>query len=418
MLVRKPFLAYALTLIVLFLIGFFSRGATAFVYYRIGYFLIFIGIVAFLTTYVSIKGIKIKRTSRFDRQVAGQVHEEKLEIQNNSRMQKNWIEIRDLSNLPGSESSRIISNVGARQFRSFVNRTRLSKRGVYTLGPTIISSGDPFGLFQKMKVVSDSDSLLVLPYIFPIKRFVDIHGRSHGGYMLRQKSLEVTPYVAGVREYAQGDTLNRIHWRITAHRDKLMVKEFEQDPEVEAWLILDSKESSHFMVKERFVPGNDKHFKLPRDSYEYAVTACASLCRYYTRMGRPVGYLSAQDSIELVTPDRGERQDLRIMEKLAVTQSITSIPLTNLITMQIKKFIPGSSIIVFSTIYNSELDAIGQELLYRKLIPVFVLIDTSTFGGVKLKESGMISERIPVYRISFGDDIGTVLEDANSRVRR
>jgi hypothetical protein len=33
-----------------------------------------------------------------------------------------------------------------------------------------------------------------------------------GGHALREKTLEVTPYAAGVREYVPGDPLKRIHW--------------------------------------------------------------------------------------------------------------------------------------------------------------------------------------------------------------
>ncbi|HMN11431.1 MAG TPA: DUF58 domain-containing protein [Bellilinea sp.] len=414
---RKPFLAYVLLVIVVFLVGFYSRSSSAHVYYRIGYFLLLIGIAAFVITYFSLRGMHLNRINRSDRQVAGQIHEEKFEVENRSGIGNSWVEIRDLSDLPFSESSRIISNVGARQFRSYISRTRLSLRGLFRLGPTVLASGDPFGLFQKIKVEDDYSSLLVLPHVFPITKFTDAHGRSHGGYMLRQKSIEVTPYVAGVREYIQGDTLNRIHWGITAHRDQLMVKEFEQDPEVEAWLILDSKVSSHFMVKDEATQPNQVSFQLPRNSYEYAVAACASICRYYIKLGRPVGFMTAQETVDLIMPDRGERQDIRIMEKLAAVSPTSQTPLATLIEMQKKSFVPGSSIVIFSTIYNSELESIGQELLMRKLIPTFVLIDTSTFGGVQLKEKLQI-ERIPVYRIAFGDDIQSVLEDTPNPSRR
>ena len=45
----------------------------------------------------------------------------------------------------------------------------------------------------------------------------------------------------GVREYVDGDPLNRIHWMSTARRDRLMVKEFELDPQSDVWIFLDAE---------------------------------------------------------------------------------------------------------------------------------------------------------------------------------
>jgi uncharacterized protein (DUF58 family) len=45
--------------------------------------------------------------------------------------------------------------------------------------------------------------------------------------------------VASVRDYAPGDSFNRIHWPSTARTGQLIVKEFELDPMADIWLFLD-----------------------------------------------------------------------------------------------------------------------------------------------------------------------------------
>ena len=42
-----------------------------------------------------------------------------------------------------------------------------------------------------------------------------------------------------MRDYATGDSLNRIHWPTTARTRRLMGKEFELDPTADIWLYLD-----------------------------------------------------------------------------------------------------------------------------------------------------------------------------------
>ncbi len=60
--------------------------------------------------------------------------------------------------------------------------------------------------------------------------------------MIRQRSADVTPHAAGVREYVPGDPMKRIHWPSTAHKGRLMVKEFEQDPQADIWIFLDAQQ--------------------------------------------------------------------------------------------------------------------------------------------------------------------------------
>src|SRR5690606_31015882 len=64
-------------------------------------------------------------------------------------------------------------------------------------------------------------------------------GLLSGGEAQRQRSHNVTTNAAGVRDYAYGDSFNRIHWRSTARKDKLVVKEFEIDPLVDIWIFPD-----------------------------------------------------------------------------------------------------------------------------------------------------------------------------------
>ena len=55
-----------------------------------------------------------------------------------------------------------------------------------------------------------------------------------------------TPQAAGVREYSPGDPLSRVHWPTTVRRDKLMVKEFDEDSQSSVWLLLDAQKGKYF----------------------------------------------------------------------------------------------------------------------------------------------------------------------------
>ena len=136
-----------------------------------------------------------------------------------------------------------------------------------------------------------------------------------GGKALRRKTQEVTPHAAGVREYAPGDSLSRIHWPITVRKDKFMVKEFDQDPQADVWIFLDGEKLVQSKLPDPPQPkliyslwalGQEYHVTLPQDTFEYAVSVAASIAHYFLKRGEAVGLACAgQTTLNLAGRKRG-----------------------------------------------------------------------------------------------------------------
>ena len=114
--------------------------------------------------------------------------------------------------------------------------------------------------------------------------------------------MDITPHAAGVREYVPGDPMKRIHWPTSIRRDQLMVKEFEQDPQSEVWLFLDTHKDAHVAkpVEQHEAPPVDDLFllrrrkvKLPPSTLEYSISITASLAHYFIEQRRAVGLVTA-----------------------------------------------------------------------------------------------------------------------------
>ena len=207
-------------------------------YYRLVYVWLLLYLGSWMLARLSLRGISIVRTARTLRSQVGQIFEERIEMINQSRIPRLWIEVEDLSPLPGARGSQVLSLIGSRETRSYLVRTRLMQRGVYSLGPTRLASGDLFGLFPVSKNIPAQESLLVYPMMVDVHAFPSPQGWLSGGEALRRRTQQITANASGVREYAQGDPLNRIHWLSTARRNRFMVKEFELDPLAEVWIFL------------------------------------------------------------------------------------------------------------------------------------------------------------------------------------
>ena len=263
------------------LIGVLVNGAP--IFSRFLYSSVLLAIFAWGWTRLVISKLTFERVAREQRANVGDVFEETFKLNNRGVLPAPWIEIVNKTTLPFAAGSRLFTLVLGKQLRSYMARTWLTRRGRFELGPTRITVGDPFGLFATSKEYKSKDSLIVFPMIHEIYSFQTPQGVLTGGQVIRKKSPDITPHAAGVREYVHGDAMKRIHWATSARRNRLMVKEFEQDPQAEIWLYLDAHQIVHYqkrheqqeMALHDMLLAKRPKIKLPPSTLEYGVSIAA-----------------------------------------------------------------------------------------------------------------------------------------------
>lgn len=404
--------------------GLFIFGGQIQIFAQLIYLCLLLLVLSFIWSAVSVRGFSLTREARGLRQQLGQVFEERFEVQNRFPFPRLWLEIRDESNLPGAGGSRILSAISARETRTYSAYTFLQERGEYSLGPTLLVSGDPFGMFVFIRKEMAAKTLLVLPCVFPLQTFPSSYGLLPGGKARRMKTLEVTPHAAGVREYYPGDALNKIHWPTTARRNRLMVKEFDQDPQADVWIVLDAEGATHIRLPRQVIPQkidqlwlwrqNKVRASIPPDTFEYAVSAAASIGAYFLRKGRSVALASAGQRMVMLAPERGERQVGKLLETLALLKSEGKLSLLGLIETQLNLISPGSTVVLITASCHESILAAVDVLLWRDMQPVIVFIDPTSFGGsgeVEAILAGLRLRRVPAARIPRGADLKQALEE-------
>ena len=393
-------------------------------YYRLSTFWAILFFGSWLWSILSIRALSFQRYSRSLRAQVGQVFEEHFEIRNLNRFPRLWLEIRDQSSLPGSDGSRVVTMLRGKQSRSYVGRVRLIRRGVFPLGPTVIASGDIFGLFPVQRSFAENEALLVYPMMVDVRGFPNPPGLLPGGEALRRRTHQVTPNASGVRDYSTGDPLNRIHWLSTARRGHLIVKEFELDPLADVWIFFDAAAKVQASLPKTEVAMNLKDLwshgskiPLPPSTEEYGISAAASLVRDYLRRGRAVGFVCAGQHLTLISPDRGGRQLGKILEALALTRAEGELPLHALIETQVKHMVRGSTVVLITPSTSSDVALVVDFLLQRGLKPIVVLLDASTFGGDEVTSNIIESVRllrVPLRVVKNGMDLSAALSSTDT----
>lgn len=360
-------------------------------YSRLLYVSIFVVILAFALTRLSSTSLGVTRRARIQKAGVGDIFEEHFDVTNHSRFTALWVEVKNQSNLPHAAGSRLLTHVGGHQSFTYLSRTWLTRRGRFQLGPTILTTGDPFGLFRNTRAFPAKDSIVVLPAIFEIESFPHLPGLPQGGRVISRKSIDITPHASNVREYVAGDPLKRIHWPTTARRGQLMVKEFDLDPQTEIWLFLDIQSRIHVeksasekpldVDPESWLFGRRPKFHLPPSTLEYAISITASLAHYYIQQKRAVGLVAAGRAYTVIPAEKSERQESKILETLAYLDADGYTSLAGITTMQAPQLPSGSGVVLVTPSIRRELLASVDDLQRRHLRPVVVLLMTESFGG-------------------------------------
>ncbi|MGQ0603722.1 MAG: DUF58 domain-containing protein [Anaerolineales bacterium] len=388
-------------------------------FYNLLYLWLALVAIAGVWTWTSLGRIRVARQTRTLRTQVGGMLEERLAVRNQSNLPKLWLEVRDQSDLPGHQPSRVIVGLGSQQERVWVARTRAVQRGRFRLGPLSITSGDPFGLFQVSRNISATNQVVVFPATTDLPNFPLPVGIAPGGDALRRRTHYVTPNAAGVRDYSSGDSFNRIHWRTSARRDRLMVKEFELDPLADVWLFLDGERAVQAgNATVATLNENDPWYKrpdpvrLPPSTEEYAVSLTASLAQHFLRRDRSVGMVAYGETREVVQPDRSERQLTKILETLAVFRASGRLRLVDALRLELEQLPRGATVMLVTA--TSDVSWIGyvQALKRRSVNTVSFIVNPASFGGQQ-NNAGLVQALwavgLPAYAIHNNVDFAAAL---------
>ena len=388
------------------------------VYARLTYLWIFLIASSFLLAKAGLDQVEFRRYSRVERSEVGQVFEEIFEIHNRSRLPRFWIEVKDLSDLPGSRVSRVLTFIGGRRSRSFVSRTRLVSRGNFALGPTELRTGDLFGLFSARRSLASNKFLIVYPRLVEFASMPSPPGLLPGGQAVRRRTHQITPNAATVREYETGDPMSRIHWPSVARRDRLIVKEFELDPLAEVWIFVDGEQ--RVQAKLDFALETDagsvifqksRITKLQPSTEEYASTLAASMAQHYLRAGRSVGLASSGAELSILAAERGGKQLNRIIESTALLRATGQVRFFDFVLGQARFLSRGSTLYLITPSIENEIVFLGEQLRRLGLRAIFVLLDALSFGGKSGSlelETKLTSLGIATWMVEEGNPWGLI----------
>ena len=217
--------------------------------------------------------------------VAGEPVPVTLRVQNRGRLFSAWgLDVTDaVANRRESLTARLrVDRVPRRSSHRAVYRLRPHTRGPHLFGPVTVSVRFPLGLIERSVTIDEPGEMLVLPAV----------GRLTPAWRLRTPATELvrrqTPSRGifedefyQLREYRPGDNPRSIHWRSSARRGDLMVREHHESRDRDLCLLVD-------LWADRRTPGGTRpgHAAGNAADVERAVSFAATVCVDHLRRNR------------------------------------------------------------------------------------------------------------------------------------
>ena len=309
----------------------------------------------------------LDREMRYGWAQVGDTLEERFTVINDSSLPGLWLEVEDRSSLPDYAAGRVIS-IGGGEEVEWRTSGVCTRRGLYTLGPTRIRSGDPLGIYSVEFNHPYSTVLLVLPPVLPLPDIeVAAGGRAGEGRRPRRTVLETTVSVDTVREYTPGDALKTIHWPTSARRNALYVRQFEHMPSSDWWIILDLEQ------RHQLGSGFDS-------TEEHGVILAASLADRGIRQGHTVGMIVGGQQLSWIPPRRSPGQLMDILRTLAVVHP-GERPVGDLLEEAQRSIRRGASVVLITADQQGAWAAPLLQLMKNEIVPTVMLFDPGSFGG-------------------------------------
>jgi uncharacterized protein (DUF58 family) len=319
-----------------------------------------------------------------------------------------WLMISDTPPpLPAQgEQGLLLGPWGKRQYEISCT-LQATRRGYFSLGPLLLRYGDPFGFFEKQKVLLAEEKITVFPALKEMARRRLPQAQASGELLALRRAFEDPAAPAGIREYRPGDSLRRIHWRATAHTGRHQSKVYDFATSLNALLLLNLQRSDY--------PAGPAE---AAQTAELAISLTASLAIHLLTAGQKVGLISNGRDLKLAPEDPAGEQPLRlpprrsperpleILNILARLQLAKSQPLELLLSEIHRELSWGEALFMITPAMTPEAILALSGLEHAGLSVITLVVGDSPHAA--RTQAHLVASSLPAERIILESDIAGI----------
>lgn len=254
-------------------------------------------------------------------------------------------------------------------------------RGYYKVGIKSVELRDFLGLFKFSYTNTAAHFVTVYPKIVPIEKLhlkTNFISETRAELSTRSEDAAI---ISDIRKYAYGDSIKKIHWKLTAKTNQLHVKSFQNTSETSTIVILD-------LLKN--VNASETNMILEDKLIEAAV----SVIYYCLSNWIPVNLVYFNNKLVDIA-GKNPLDFQKIYEALAEAAFKESIPVKDILGIYLNDNVSRSNIIIFTS--NIDYDLFDQ--IYKAKFSgyeiILVHISPEQLTGIRDEDADNILDYLP-----------------------
>lgn len=274
-------------------------------------------------------------------------------------------------------------------------------RGKYEIGISSVEFEDLLGLFKLRYNVFEPRSVTVYPRIVYLDSFALKTDFMSESQSLMNTSDEDMTTISDVRKYQFGDSLKRIHWKLSAKTQEIMVKKFQNTSETNTMMFLDLHVNPY--SPEENIMLEDK-----------LIESVVALLYYCLQKWIPVNLVYYNEKLVSIQA-KNHLMFNHIFEMLAKVKFNEFVPVKDLLEIYMNSALEKTNILIFTSNLDYEL----YNSIYKGCNAGYgislVYTSPEKITGMKNPEVENILSSLPEigvssYRLNIDDNTKQVLE--------
>jgi len=320
----------------------------------------------------------------------------KVDVQNKSLLIAPYIELNNemIKTMTGKAPLNNIISIMPLSSKRVVESVNCKYRGHYIFGPINALVSDVFGIFSWNKKIICPGVLTVYPKVSVLQHFYVKPAQAFGTLTTKKKAHEDYSSISDIRTYYPGDSLKRIHWKVSARKGSLQVKEFDMSGNIEAFIFLNMYNRDYCDI-----------YRLEME--ERAVESAAAAIYYMLR--RNINTSSYANCSKMThTKGRDLKEFKKFLDELVTIKSDGTTTMADIIGLRLRLLPGGSSVVLITPMLDkSLLDKIIQlKSMGFEVIIIYIMIEDMDEECMKIFDY----YGIKLYKIGLSDDVRTSLE--------
>ncbi len=303
------------------------------------------------------------------------------------------------SSFIGRNSSQSLS-ISPKSGKEFIFDMECKFRGEYDVGLSEIYIEDFLGLIKLKYKIPEPKKIIVYPKIEHLPNFSILSSGSTDSQSAENGLQYNMNNIKDIREYIDGDSFRKIHWKLTARNDRLMIKNYEGTTEANVNILLDLRKN---------VYSDDENIIIEDKLIEAAI----AVLYFYLSKGVSVNYVYFNEKLDVFKASNMMEFE-QIYKTLSCVNFDQQVPMADILRLHSESCSNSSDMIVFTSILDIDLynEMYKAQMANHTVTLIYVSPDIS--GNVRPGIIEDIMENLPeigikAYSIHPDDDIKILL---------